>query len=433
MHSYRDTVAYITNLRGGEIDLKLDRVRQALALFDNPQNRYLSFHIAGTNGKGSTAAMVHQILSCQGYRAGLYTSPHLVSFTERIRVADEEINADEVVELAALIRQRLEGQGLELTFFEFVTVMGLVYFAEKKITVAVVEVGLGGRLDATNVVLPVSSLITTISRDHEAYLGNDLLSIAREKGGIIKQGVPLVCGRLSEAVRALYQELAATRQAPAYFFGEHFGVVVKGEQRFDYHGLQWSFKDLQLALPGSFQRNNAAVALAALEVGGQHFPVTEAAVRKGLEKVIWPARMEVVRQQPQVILDGAHNGEGVMTLVAEIEALRKNRRIKLLFGALQDKDWRLMLGHLCAIADEVVLTRVPMARSAEPAVLASAIPEGIPYHIIENPRQALEFLLRRADRDDMMLVTGSLYLMGEVRPFFTMEKNVELPLADTRV
>ena len=433
MRSYRDTVDYIANLRGGEIDLKLDRVRQALVLFDNPQNRYLSFHVAGTNGKGSTAAIVHQILSCQGYRTGLYTSPHLVSFTERIRVGDEEISADEVIELAALVQRRLEGQGLQLTFFEFVTVMGLVYFAEKKIAAAVVEVGLGGRLDATNVVLPVVSLITTISRDHEAYLGNDLLSIAREKGGIIKQGVPVVCGRLSAAVRALYQEFAATRRAPAYFFAEHFGVAVKDEKRFDYHGRAWSFKDLQLALPGSFQRNNAAVALAALEVGGQYFPVAEAAVRKGLESVVWPARMETVRQQPQVILDGAHNDEGTMTLVAEIEGLRKNRRIRLLFGALQDKDWRLMLEHLCALAHEVVLTRVPAARGVEPAVLAGAIPAEIPCHVIENPCQALEFLLRRAGRDDLILVTGSLYLMGEVRPFFTREKNVELPLADTRV
>ena len=182
MDSYSETLNTIYNLRGGVIDLRLDRMNQALALFDHPEKQFPSFHIAGTNGKGSTAAMLHRILSRSGYRVALYTSPHLVSFTERIRVGDEEIVPNEVVALAQEIWDRTAAANVPLTFFEFVTVMAFIHFARRKIDVAVVEVGLGGRLDATNLVRPVVSLISTISKDHEAYLGSDLLSIAREKG-----------------------------------------------------------------------------------------------------------------------------------------------------------------------------------------------------------------------------------------------------------
>jgi len=194
MDAYSETLYRIYNLRGGVIDLRLDRMDQALALFGHPEKQFPSFHIAGTNGKGSTAAMIHRILSLAGYRTALYTSPHLVCFTERIRVDDVEISPEEVVELAEEVRDRTAAAAVALTFFEFVTVMGFVHFARQEVDVAVVEVGLGGRLDATNLVKPLVSVITTISKDHEAYLGSDLLSIAREKGGIIKPGVPLVAG-----------------------------------------------------------------------------------------------------------------------------------------------------------------------------------------------------------------------------------------------
>jgi dihydrofolate synthase/folylpolyglutamate synthase len=427
--SYRETVDYIASLRGGEIDLRLHRVERALAFFEDPHTRYRAFHIAGTNGKGSTAAILHSILSAQGYRVGLYTSPHLVSFTERIRVGREEITPDEVVELADLIQARTAEHGVHLTFFEFVTVMGLLYFAQKKIDVAVVEVGLGGRLDATNVVAPVTAVITTISKDHEAYLGNDLLSIAREKGGIIKPVAPVVCGSLPAEARALYQELAATRGTQVHFLGEQFAVFMKQEERFDYRGLGRNYNDLELALPGNFQRRNAAVALAALETGGKEFPVAESAVRQGLKRVCWPGRLEIVARHPQVILDGAHNEEGILTLVQEMKAILETRKVQLLFGAMHDKNWKLMLASLCAITSEVVLTRVPMERSTPPEQLATAIHEKIPHRIIESPLEGLQFLLSRAQSTDVILVTGSLYLLGEVRPYFRAgDKLVETTL-----
>src|SRR5262245_510542 len=195
MDRYSETLEHIYNLRGGMIDLRLDRMERSLALFDHPEKKFSSLHIAGTNGKGSTSAMLHRVLSLAGYRTGLYTSPHLVSFTERMRIGDVEISPDEVVGLAAEVRQRTDTAGVPLTFFEFVTVMAFVYFTRQQIDVGVIEVGLGGRLDATNLVTPLVSAITTISKDHQAYLGPDELSIAREKAGIIKTGVPVVCGK----------------------------------------------------------------------------------------------------------------------------------------------------------------------------------------------------------------------------------------------
>ncbi len=416
MASYAETLDYIFNLRGGEIDLRLDRVERALSLFGHPERRYPAFHIAGTNGKGSTAAMLHRILSLEGYRAALYTSPHVVSFTERMRVGEEEISPAEVVELADGIRSRTAEAGIPLTFFEFVTVMAFIYFARRNAEVAVVEVGLGGRLDATNVVVPAVSMITTIAMDHEAYLGKDLLSIAREKGGIIKKGVPVVCGSLTSEVRELLRGMAAAAGARNYFLGSDFAVALKNGGFFDYTGLNSTLAELELALRGDHQRRNAALALGALEAARPAFPVGEAAVREGLKTVFWPGRLEIVWERPMVILDGAHNNEGIGALVEEIRRLRGERSVKLLFAAMEDKDWPHMLAQLSRVASEAVLTRVPVRRSADPGKMSAAVNGRLPVSVVEDPARALRLLLERAGPEDVVLVAGSLYLLGEVRP-----------------
>lgn len=435
MASYSETLNYIFNLRGGEIDLRLDRVERALALFGHPERRYPAFHIAGTNGKGSVAAMLHRILCAEGYRAALYTSPHVVSFTERIRVGEEEISQEEVVELAEEIKGRLAGEAISLTFFEFVTVMALAYFARRKVEMAVVEVGLGGRLDATNLVVPAVSIITTISKDHEAYLGSDLLSIAREKGGIIKKGVPVVCGSLLSEVETLLKEMARLQGSPSYFLGADYSFALKDGGLFDYKGVRWSLKDLTLALCGRHQRSNAAVALRALEVTEKDFPVSEVAVREGLRTVCWPGRLEVVRQCPMVILDGAHNGEGVRALAEEMRDFQGLKKIRLVFAAMEDKDWTCMLGELSDVASEVILTRVPMQRSADPGKMGAAVRGGVPASVIEEPARALRFVLERAGPDDVILVAGSLYLLGELRPLLAEGARLKTPeghFADVR-
>ena len=416
MERYFETLEKIFNLRGGIIDLRLDRMRQALALFNHPENQFPSLHIAGTNGKGSTAALLHNILQQAGYRTALYTSPHLESFTERIRIGQEEIAQAEVVSLADEIWHCTAEANVPLTFFEFITVMAFIYFARNRVDVAVVEVGLGGRLDATNVVTPLVSVITTIAKDHEAYLGPDELSIAREKGGIIKPRIPVICGKVSEPVTEVLQEIARLRESPAYFLGTSFSFLLKNERLFDYIGIKQNLSGLALALRGRHQLANASLALAALELVNEHFPVPQAALRYGLETVRWPGRLEVISERPLVILDGAHNPEGVRALADALIELRQGRKIKLLFATMADKEWQLMLEILAKLADEIIFTRVSMERSADPELLAKNIPVPIPSRVIQDSQTALAALLDRAQPDDILVVAGSLYLLGEVRP-----------------
>lgn len=416
MDKYFEILEQIYNLRGGVIDLRLDRMDRALALFDHPERQFPSLHIAGTNGKGSTSAMLYSILSEAGYRTALYTSPHLVSFTERIRIGKDEITTEDVVALAEELWRRTEAADVPLTFFEFVTAMAFIHFARRQVDVAVVEVGLGGRLDATNVVTPLVSAITTVSKDHEAYLGPDEISIGREKGGIIKPGIPVVCGNVSPAVAQLLRNIALERAAPAYFLGVDFGFSLKNEGLFDYTGLKQHYSNIELALRGRHQRANTSVALAALELVCDRFPVSEKSLRQGLRTVSWPGRLEVMLERPTVILDGAHNPEGVRALVDEMNQFRQGRKIKLLFATMADKEWEIMLRELEKTADEVIFTRVKMERSANPDQLAQSLTESIPHREIDDSRIALQTLLSETGPEEIILVAGSLYLLGEVRP-----------------
>ena len=416
MDRYSETLERIYSLRESVIDLRLDRMERALALFDHPERKFPSLHIAGTNGKGSTAAMLQRVLSLSGYRTALYTSPHLVSFTERLRIDETEISQEEVVALADEVRRRCDGAAVPLTFFEFITVMAFIYFARQQVDVAVVEVGLGGRLDATNVITPLVAAITTISKDHEAYLGPDEISIAGEKGGIIKPAVPVVCGKLSDAVARLLKSIADERGSLAYFLGVDFGFSLKNGRLFDYTGIKQHYSNVEIGLRGRHQRANASVALAILELLQDRFPVDERSLREGLATVRWPGRLEVMLERPTVLLDGAHNSEGVQALVDELNVLRQGRKIKLLFAAMADKEWELMLGVLAKAVDEVIFTRVEMERSADPQELSGKLKAAIPHRVVRDPRVGLQTLLDESQADDLVVIAGSLYLLGAVRP-----------------
>jgi dihydrofolate synthase/folylpolyglutamate synthase len=259
-------------------------------------------------------------------------------------------------------------------------------------------------------------LISTISKDHEAYLGSDLLSIAREKGGIIKKGVPVVCGALPTKVAALLKNIADEHHAPSYFLGRDFTFSLKNTDLFDYTGMTWRLNNVDVALRGRHQKRNAALVLGALEVAAQDFPANESALREGLKTVRWPGRFEIIRDRPTVILDGAHNGEGVKALVEEIKSFREQRRVTLLFASMEDKDWQLMLESLSVVADEIVLTRVNMERCADPHRMASQLSGKVRSLAIEDSRSAVAYVLAHAESNDIVLVAGSLYLLGEVRP-----------------
>lgn len=416
MEKYSETLDWIYRLRGGEIDLRLDRMERALALFDHPERAFPSFHVAGTNGKGSVSAILHRILCLAGYRTALYISPHLVSFTERIRIGDAEIAPAEVMALTQEIRERTARAAIALTFFEFVTVIAFIYFARHGVEVGVIEVGLGGRLDATNFVCPVVTAITTISKDHEAYLGSDISSIAREKGGIIKTRVPVTCGNLPVEAAEVITALAREHGAASYFLGSDFNFSLKNGGLFDYKGLNQDFSSLFVALRGRHQKANAAVALSALELASSRIPVSASAIEEGLRTVSWPGRFEILCDFPALVLDGAHNGEGAKALAEVLGDFRRGRQVKFLFASMEDKDWRLILDTLVGVADEFVLTRVRMERCADPHRLAEYLKSRLPCQVIEDSHAALRMLARSAAPNDIVMIAGSLYLLGEIRP-----------------
>jgi dihydrofolate synthase/folylpolyglutamate synthase len=427
MLSYQQTLDLVYRLEVERMDLKLERVAEALRRCGSPHLRFPAIHIAGTNGKGSTATFLYAMLNAAGYRVGLFTSPHLIDFRERIRLGHTWITEQEVIAGVAAIRAEIEPEGIKLTPFELMTVLAFRSFAQASLDVAVVEVGLGGRLDATNVLTPLVAAITGIGLDHQVYLGNTIAEIAREKGGIIKPGIPTVIGRVDEESRHTLCALARDRGSSSYLLGQDFTIRSQHDGRASYHGLGWQLQDLQFGLRGSFQHNNAAVALAALELVQPAFPTIEANVRHGLQTARWPGRLEVVSQQPFVILDGAHNPHAMQTLIAELPAILQGRKVKLLFAVMRDKDWRTMISLLAPLVTEVVVTRVQQPRAEDPAVLQAAFAPFCPVHVIDDAPAACRQLLATTKPDEALLIAGSLFLVGEVYPLFSLTVMKSLP------
>jgi len=324
-----------------------------------------------------------------------------------------------VIDGVAAIRAQVEPAGIRLTPFEMMTVLAFRALARAGIDVAVVEVGLGGRLDATNVLSPVVSVITSIGLDHQAYLGPTLPDIAREKGGIIKPGVPVVIGRVDAESQAILSGLAEERGSTAYLCGRDFMTSDHGEGGFTYRGREWRLSEVHLGLRGRFQHANAAVALAALETIQASFPVSEENVRQGLGATVWPGRLDVVSTRPLVILDGAHNPQATATLVTELPTLLHGKRAQCLFSVMRDKDWRAMVPLLARVTAEVVVTRVQQTRAEDPAVLRDAFAPFCPVRIIADAREACQRLVAEAGPDATVLVCGSLFLVGEVYPLFS--------------
>jgi dihydrofolate synthase/folylpolyglutamate synthase len=418
MLTYHETLDCLYHLEVERMDLKLERVAAALQLCGSPQLRFPALHIAGTNGKGSTAALLHAVLSAAGYRVGLFTSPHLIDFCERIRLGTECIGEQDVVDEVAAIRARVEPAGIRLTPFEMMTALAFCAFARAQLDVAVVEVGLGGRLDATNVLSPLVSVIASIGLDHQAYLGATLADIAREKGGIIKPGVPVVIGEVDAESCGILCNQARHAGSAVYVYGQNFTMSDCSSEEIIYQGLVWRLANLRLGLRGRFQHQNAAVALAALELIRAAFPVSEDSLRLGLRTVTWPGRLDVVSERPLVVLDGAHNPQAIETLSAELPSLLQGRRVKLLFSVMRDKDWQAMVPMLTRIADEVVVTRVQQVRAEDPAVLQAAFAPFCPVRVVRDAREACQRLMTEAGSDDAVVVCGSLFLIGEVYSLF---------------
>lgn len=417
--TYSSAVAYLFRLQKHGIKLGLETMRELTARLGMPQCRYRTIHIAGTNGKGSTAAMAAAILQAAGYRVGLYTSPHLVEFRERIRVNGEMIPESRVAQLTEQL-QALYQSELSPTFFEATTGMAFQHFADSEVDVAVLEVGLGGRFDATNVVTPIACAITTIALDHQAYLGNTIPAIAFEKAGIIKLGVPMVLGRLDDDAWRTIEQVARDRQAPVFRIGEHFHTEGEEPQQFSYRGVGVHYDELICTLAGRHQLDNAACALALLEAAApKGIAITSESVRTGLHTVSWAGRLEVVDRHPTILLDGAHNPAAATALadfLIRADRLRPSRPVILVLGMMRDKDHREFIEPLRSVVDEVVLTQADLPRSATAQELQSSLGGLLSHsHVVPSLSQAMALARQLATPDGLVCVTGSLMLVGECK------------------
>jgi dihydrofolate synthase/folylpolyglutamate synthase len=446
MLSYPDSVRFLYAL-GNEIrsvKFGLDRIRAVLEALGNPQRTFRMIHVAGTNGKGSTCAMIEAglrsshlfearqdgVLSApkQPVRTGLFTSPHLIEPTERIQISGVPVTPEQFQRAFAVVHETAEKLDLDChpTYFETVTAMAFWLFRELDVEIAVIEVGLGGRLDATNVVEPALTVITPIDFDHEIYLGHTLQAIAREKAGILKPGVPAVFARqrpeASEVLEARAAELGVEVTRAEDFEicdleldarGSSFSVVGLGALRFSVH----------CPLAGEHQVENAATAALAL----QKFGVSPEGIYEGIKDTRWPGRLEHVAPNPDVILDGAHNPAGARALARYLQRFYSHRRIWMIYGAMRDKAVEEIAGILFPAAHDLIFTAPTFARALRPEALVEIAGRG---EMAPTVAEALRVARERADAEDVIVITGSLFLVGEARALF---QSVRVGYGDTQV
>ncbi|TKS58200.1 MAG: hypothetical protein EWM72_03142 [Nitrospira sp.] len=417
--TYSDAIEYLYGLQKHGIKLGLETMRTLLGKIGHPERQLRTLHIGGTNGKGSTAAMAAAILQASGLRVGLYTSPHLVEFRERIRVNGDMIPEEQVADLTGRLRAAAP-QDLDPTFFETTTAMALLHFAESRVDLAVLEVGLGGRFDATNVVEPMACAITTIALEHQEYLGQTEDAIAFEKAGIIKPSVPVVIGRMGPEASGVMRRIAQERTAPLWRLGHDFFLEGNDPEQFTYLGVTQVFEGLRCGLAGRHQLDNAACALALLEAAGKAgVAVDEAAVRQGLQSVMWEGRLEFIEEYPRVLLDGAHNPAAAAALARYLQDFlvrHPDSRIILVWGMMRDKDHRGFIAPLQSMVSEIVLTQAGLARSATVQELRASLAEWRrPILEASLPAEALMVAKTRATSRDLICVAGSLMLLGDVK------------------
>lgn len=443
--SYQETIDYLFALQKHGVKLALANSVTLMEIMGSPHRKFRTVHVAGTNGKGSTSACIASMLQTAGYRVGLYTSPHLVSFTERIRINGAAISEADVVELAQKVRDAYRGlkspeasSVMNPTFFEVTTAIAFRYFADQGVDLAVIEVGMGGRLDSTNVITPLVSVITNIDLEHTEFLGTTLEQIAGEKAGIIKPAVPLVTGAKQPEVIKLFERDAAAVGAPLYLLQRDFtpeNCVPGVSQVFDYRGLASAYPGLRLNLIGRHQVDNACLALAAIEcLRDAGIAVKDAALRSGLEQARWEGRMERVAQRPDIYLDGAHNPASARVLAKTVAELKPSyRRLVLVIGILGDKDYHGILSELLPLADHVVVTKPQYSRALDIGVLAREVRNlHASVDAAETVGEAIERSRVKASADDLILVTGSLYVVGDARAFFSPERGMAGALASLK-
>jgi len=404
-----DVLSYLYGLKRFGMKLGLEVIYQMMERLDNPQHKFKSIHVAGTNGKGSTAAYLANILQEAGYKVGLYTSPHLINFNERFQINGEEISEENIVELTKKIKDKIDG--IEPTFFEFTTAMAFEYFAQREVDFAVVEVGLGGRLDATNVINPEIAVITNIGNDHEQHLGYELVKIAKEKAGIVKKDSLVVTAEKNKRILDYFKRVCEERKGKLHVVQEQINSIItysslKG-QGFDTKGMVEGHFDINLL--GAHQVDNASTAILASKLIG----IKDDAIRSGLKKTNWPGRLELIQEKPYLFLDGAHNAQG-MHKIAEYAKTLSHRKV-LVLGIAYDKDIKSMVESIVPLFDHVILTQGNY-KPAETYILRREV-EKHTKNVEEIPQveEAMEKALSLVEGNDVALITGSFYMIGDAR------------------
>lgn len=418
----RRTQEYLDRLAARGVSLGLDRMRAACAALGHPERSFLPVTVAGTNGKGSVSRFLYGLALAHGVPAGLYTSPHLVRVNERISFCGADI-ADP--ELDALVDElRTFGDAGGFTYFEFLTLLAFVHFRKKGARLAVLEVGIGGRLDATNAADAAAAVITPIGLDHTAELGPDTASIAREKAGVIRPGIPVVSAAQDDAAGDAIREACAGAGAPLLLAGRDFSFKRRPVRGFhdpevmDYRGPGLGLRSVEVGLLGPHQAANAALALSVFLPVCRSIGIDpeEARMRQALKETIWPARFQIVGHDPDMIIDGAHNPHGARALAATLAERTGGRPVHLVFGAMGDKDFATMAQVFARALADVVVVRPESARAADPAAVARVFKEcGVPAEVEPDAMAAISRAALRAKKTgDPVLVSGSLYLAGEV-------------------
>ena len=403
-------------LRRFGIKLGLDTIGRILSGLGNPQEKFNAIHIAGTNGKGSVAATLASILNTRGLRTGLYTSPHLVRFNERIVVDRQPISDENVLSAYRAVKAAAK-LDREPTFFEFATAMAFHEFKCRKVEWAVVETGMGGRLDATNIIHPALSIITNVSVEHREYLGRRISQIAGEKAGIIKTGVPVITAVRQKAAIAVVESVAAEHSAPLFRLGKDFRLRRSAADTVTYSGLNVRWRKLKTALRGGHQLENTALALAACDVLSPLIGAVEPeCLQRGLTETRWPGRLEQVLERPLTLLDGAHNLIAARALGRYLKTDLAGRAITLVIGILDDKPYREILSALVPHCRRVILTRPQVDRALPPAKLIPATSElTADWRVIPDVATAVSNAINSSAPDDVVCVAGSLYVVGEAK------------------
>jgi dihydrofolate synthase/folylpolyglutamate synthase len=413
--AYAETYEFLCSLERFGILLGLENITSLMEKIGNPHLAFPVIHIAGSNGKGSTAATLTQILREAGYKTALYTSPHLNDFRERIRLDGELVSKEAVIDATAMVKAVYDPE--RTTFFEFTTAVAFACIRDFRPDAAIVEVGLGGRLDATNVVHPMATVITDISREHEDYLGVGIANVAREKAGIIKQGAPLITGAVRRAALAVIGETARQRNAAVRLFGRDFVGVRTGPATFTYRSPRTVLEHLEMGMAGGHQVKNASLALAAAEeLMTRGFSLSPDHLRAGVRKVKFPGRFELVRRSPDVIIDGAHTPESMRLLKSLFTRVYPGMRPYTLMGMLREKNYQEMARILLPMSQETVCV-APQGPRALPAAELAAYAAQLGYNVSyeDDIDEGLRKLLRKASPRDVILASGSLYMIGPVR------------------